>query len=158
MKCIPGTGRFYRKPLPSVEEGGTRFGIQPVGVNTLSKYVQSMSPDAKINLQGRRLTNHSGKVMCTTTLYEDGMFDKQTITSRTGHRSVAVLTYKRPSDELVIICFRHSAITSCTDDRRRNGCRKTKPKKPDGIRCGGKAIFFCTFVFHKGWYVIYFKV
>ena len=101
LKCIPGNGRFYRKPLPSVEERDMRFGIQPFGVTTLSKYLRSMCLDAKINLWGRRMRNHSCKVTCAATLYESEVFDEPTIMSRTAHRSVAVRSYKIPSDVLI---------------------------------------------------------
>ena len=40
LKVIPGNRRFYRKLLPSVEPGDTRFGVQPVGLDTLSKYIK----------------------------------------------------------------------------------------------------------------------
>ena len=45
--------------------------------------------------------NHSGKVTCATRLFQTGTFDEQTIMSRTGHRSTAVRSYKRPSSSLV---------------------------------------------------------
>ena len=101
MKCIPSSGRFYRKPLPSSEPGDIRFGNQPIGINTLSKYLKTMCMAANINLEGRRFTNHSGKVTCATRLYESGNFDEQIIMSRTGHRSTAVRCYKRPSMSLM---------------------------------------------------------
>ena len=59
-----------------------------------------MCTDAKIDTNGRRLTNHSGKVRCATQLYETGIFDEQTM-ARTGHRSTAVHNYKRPSNALL---------------------------------------------------------
>ena len=100
LKCIPKEGRFYRKPLDSKEPGDVRYGQHPVGVNSLSKYLKTMCTIAKINMDGRRFTNHSGKVTCATQLYESGQFDEQTIMARTGHRSSAVRAYKRPSSTL----------------------------------------------------------
>ena len=41
------------------------------------------------------------KVTCATRLFQTGTFDEQTIMSRTGHRSTAVRSYKRPSSSLV---------------------------------------------------------
>ena len=76
---------------------GARSGEQPIGINILSKYLKSMCTEAKINMDGRRFTNHSGKVTCATRLFQTGTFDEQTIMSRTGHRSTAVRSYKRPS-------------------------------------------------------------
>ena len=101
MKCVPGSGRFYRKPLPSREQGDIRFGNQPIGIYTLSKYLKTMCIAANVNVERRRFTNHSGKVTCATRLYESGNFDEQIIMSRTGHRSAAVRSYKRPSMTLV---------------------------------------------------------
>ena len=59
-------GRFFRKPLPSREAGDAGYGVQTVGINTLSKYLKSMCTEAEINMDGRRFTNHSGKVTCAT--------------------------------------------------------------------------------------------
>ena len=100
MKCVPRSGRFYREPLRSEKPGDVRFVSQPVGINTLSKYPKAMCATAKINFDGRRFINHSGKVVCATRLYESGTFDEQTM-SRTGHRRTAVRSYKRPSSTLV---------------------------------------------------------
>ena len=52
-------------------------------------------------MNGRRFTNHSGKVTCATTLYESGQFDEQVIISRKGHRSTAVRKYKRASNRML---------------------------------------------------------
>ena len=60
-----------------------------------------MCTEAKINMDGRRFINHSGKVTCATRLFQTGTFDEQTIMSRTGHRSTAVRSYKRSSSSLV---------------------------------------------------------
>ena len=57
--------------------------------------------EAKIDMNERRFTNHSGKVTCATTLYESGQFDEQAIMSRTGHRNTAVRKYKRASDRML---------------------------------------------------------
>ena len=94
MKCVPESGRFYRKPLPSKELGNVRFGKLPVGINTLGKYMKSMFAKAGISTEGRNITNHSGKVTCATSLFSKG-FDGQLIMARTGHRSLAVRNYKR---------------------------------------------------------------
>ena len=44
--------------------------------------------------EGRELTNHSGKVTCYTTLFDD-QFDDSIVRSRSGHTSDAVNVYKR---------------------------------------------------------------
>lgn len=61
MKCVPSTGRFYRKVLPSREAGDIRFGSQPIGINTLSKYLKTMCLAANINFEGRHLLIIRGK-------------------------------------------------------------------------------------------------
>ena len=79
------------KILPKdTSKQGARFREQPIGINILSKYLKYLCTEAKINMDGRRFTNHSGKVTCATRLFQTGTFDEQTIMSRTGHRSTAV--------------------------------------------------------------------
>ena len=48
-----------------------------------------MCSKAGISMEGRNITNHSGKVTCATSLFEKG-FDKQLIMNRTHQRSLAV--------------------------------------------------------------------
>ena len=62
-----------------------------------------MCTEATIKMDGRRFTNHSGKVYntCAAQLYESETFDEQTIMSRIGHRGNAPRTYKRASSTLV---------------------------------------------------------
>ena len=52
-------------------------------------------------MDGRRFTNHFGKVICATRLFQMGTFDEQTIMSIIGHRSTAVRSCKRRSSSLV---------------------------------------------------------
>lgn len=56
-----------------------------------------MRTEAKINMDGRRLT----KVYNTwaTQLHESGTFDEQTIMSRTSHRSNAARTYTEETNQ-----------------------------------------------------------
>ncbi|VDI41015.1 Hypothetical predicted protein [Mytilus galloprovincialis] len=54
---------------------------------------------AGISTTDRNITNHSGKVTCCTTLFNAG-FSDSTVKSRSGHRSTAVDTYKRPLETL----------------------------------------------------------
>ena len=87
LAAIPREGHFYRRPLPN-KSGKICFWQQHVGINTLSKYVQTMFSKAGIpwREQHRNISNHSGKAACCTQLYEQG-FDEQAITMRSGHRS-----------------------------------------------------------------------
>jgi hypothetical protein len=98
LSMIPATGRFYRRPLPSVS--GISFSSVHVGVNKLCSYMHDMFVAAKIDLTNRFITGHSGKVTCCTNLYKSN-FDDQAIKLRSGHRSEAVRAYKRPSEELL---------------------------------------------------------
>ena len=100
LSLVP-EGRFYRRPLPNKGKE-IYFSVQPVGLNSLKKYVQLMFRDAGIDwkAQNRNISNHSGKVTCCTRLYEKG-FDEQSIAGRSGHRSDAIRVYKRPSHELL---------------------------------------------------------
>ncbi|VDI48354.1 Hypothetical predicted protein [Mytilus galloprovincialis] len=54
---------------------------------------------AGISTTDRNITNHSGKVTCCTTLFNAG-FSDSTVKSRSGHRSTASDTYKRPLETL----------------------------------------------------------
>ena len=100
LSLVP-EGRFYRRPLPNKGKE-IYFSVQPVGLNSLKKYVQLMFRDAGIDwkAQNRNISNHSGKVTCCTRLYEKG-FDEQSIAGRSGHRSDAIRVYKRPSHQLL---------------------------------------------------------
>ena len=60
-----------------------------------------MCAEAQIGIEGRRFSNHSGKMTCATRPYESGQFDEQTIMSRTGHRSTAIRSYKRANSSLM---------------------------------------------------------
>ena len=95
LTCIPPKGPFYRRPLPPGKENAKMFSAQVVGVNTLGKYMQSMFDDAGLD---KKVVNHSGRVYCCSTLYNSG-FEEQEVMQRSGHRSTAVRTYKRPSEE-----------------------------------------------------------
>ena len=90
LKCIPESGQFYQKPLVNVKAGDIRYSKQSIGINILAKYLQSKCAEVQIDMEGRRFSNHSGKVTCATRLYESEQFDKQAIMSHTGHRSTAV--------------------------------------------------------------------
>ena len=51
--------------------------------------------------EGRELTNHSGKVTCCTTLFDD-QFDDSIGRSRSGHTSDAVNVYKTENNAIEI--------------------------------------------------------
>ena len=53
--------KILPKATSNKEPGDIRFGEQPIGITILSKYLKSMCTEAKINMEGRRFKNHSGK-------------------------------------------------------------------------------------------------
>jgi hypothetical protein len=97
LSYIPPNGRFYRRPLNN--NTCVQFSQQHLGINKLNNYMQDMFRAAKIDVTGRFISGHSGKVTCCTQLYA-GNFDEQSIKSRSGHRSEAVRLYKRQSTDL----------------------------------------------------------
>ena len=73
--------------------------------------------------EGRELTNHSGKVTCCTTLFDD-QFDDSIVRSRSGHTSDAVNVYKRQTigmKKKVSDCLQalkpRNMVPSCTDTK-----------------------------------------
>ena len=62
-----------------------------------------MCSEAKIDMNGRRFTNLSGKVTCATTFYESGQVDEQAIMSRTGH-CTEVLQYQNINVQAIRCC------------------------------------------------------
>lgn len=88
-------GAFYRRPLASILPK-PRFGVTPVGINSLSKLLPEAAKMAGIETN---ITSHSGKVSCATQLFRENV-DEQLIMGRTGHRTTAALRlYKRKADE-----------------------------------------------------------
>ena len=100
LQHIPREGRLYRKPLVNKgSDTSIRFSVQSIGINTLSNRMKDLFQAAGIPLENRNITNHSGKVTCCTTLFNAG-FSDSSVKSRSGHRSGAVETYKRPLEAL----------------------------------------------------------
>jgi hypothetical protein len=100
LQHIPREDRFYRKPL--VNKGSDKsisFSVQSIGITTLSNRMKDLFQAAGIPLENRNIKNHSGKVTCCTTLSNAG-FSDSSVKSRSGHRSGAVETYKRPLEAL----------------------------------------------------------
>lgn len=96
LSLIPNAGPFYRRPM---EGNVLKFSSQVIGEKKLGVMMKKLFLDAGIDTTGRKITNHSGKVGCCTSLFNSG-FDDQTVRSRSGHRSSAVELYKRPLKEL----------------------------------------------------------
>ena len=99
MDALGGRGYFYRKPLAAQGAVTLRYGEQPVGINKIKRFMDTIAK--KAGLQGK-FSSHSGKRTCATALYQAGV-DEQEIMSRTGHRSEkAVRKYKTPSAGVIL--------------------------------------------------------
>ena len=95
LSCIPADGPFYKQPHPSKGRKEIAFTKSNVGENTLGGYMKRMFAEANIDITGRNITGHSGKVTLCTRLFNAG-FSEQVVKSKSGHRSNAVEAYKRP--------------------------------------------------------------
>ena len=80
-----------RKPT-----GEAWYGKTPVGHNTLSNMVKTMMMEAGYNGQ---YTNHSLRVTTVTRLF-DNKEDIKVVKMQTGHRSDALLAYRRIDDDI----------------------------------------------------------
>ena len=101
-RCIVKVFDKYLQHIPLVNKGSDksiRFSVQSIGINTLSKRMNDLFQAAGILLENRNITNHSGKVICCTTLFNDG-FSVSSVKSSSRHRSGAVETYKGPTIKL----------------------------------------------------------
>ena len=101
LSCIPRKGMFYRKPLPVSEKHKyQRFSAQTISQKDLSNMMKKLFCEAGIDTSNRKISNHSGRVTCCTTLYNNG-FDDKAVSSRSWHRSSAVNTYKRELEPII---------------------------------------------------------
>ena len=91
-------------------ESTYRFLQQVVGKQTLGTIVKCFRTE--VGFQGND-TNHSGKVTCATTLFNQN-FDEQRIQhqTQTGHWSNAIRVYKRPPSSLRPESIRCSTTTN----------------------------------------------
>ncbi len=83
-------------------------------------------------------TNHSLRATAATRLYAAGV-DEQLITEKTGHRSTAVRTYKRTSDEQQ---EEVSKILQAAKVPKTDSCRPTSDTsdREFNLECDGMAI------------------
>ncbi|CAC5408103.1 unnamed protein product [Mytilus coruscus] len=94
-KCLTFYGRISK-----YNEGG--FFHRKIEPKKVIQWEDKNNPRdivASIDHTDRNISNHSGKVTCVTTLYDKG-FDNAAVTSRSGHKSNAVETYKKQSVEM----------------------------------------------------------
>ena len=90
-KCSPD---FYLRPL-TVPNGNVWYSCQARGRHSIEKVIKELCKQG--GFDGKR-TNHSMCAASATHMYEQGA-DEQLICEKTGHRSVAVCSYKRTSGE-----------------------------------------------------------
>ncbi|XP_048239442.1 uncharacterized protein KIAA1958-like [Haliotis rufescens] len=98
MSLRPKNGKcnaFYLRPLHYVKEGVWYADI-PVGKHPLRATVSKLFKQAGIE---GYFTNHSLRATAATRLYDCGL-DEQLIAERTGHRSLAIRSYKRTSAQM----------------------------------------------------------
>lgn len=86
---------FYLRPLNQPNAQGVWFAMQPIGRVKLGNTVSELAKEA--GLTGK-VTNHSLRATCASRLYRNDV-DEQLICEKTGHRSNAVRTYKRTSED-----------------------------------------------------------
>ena len=89
-------------------------------------YMKTMFLEAGIDVENRNIRNHSGKVTLCTRLYDQN-FGEQAIMARSGHRSVAVRDYKRPSEEL------QREVSVALQPRSRTKAVSTPPPPPPEV-------------------------
>ena len=85
---------FYLRPL-AFPNGNIWYSCQPRGRHTLEKVIKKICDKAGF---GGKRTNHSCRASSATVMYERGA-DEQLICEKTGHRSVAVRSYKCTSNK-----------------------------------------------------------
>lgn len=96
LQALPeNCGPFYRRPLAGKS---VRYGKHPVGVNTIGTALKDIFKAAGIN-DTRNVSNHGLRATAASTLFNAG-FGRSTIVGRTGHRSNAVDSYLRDSEEM----------------------------------------------------------
>ena len=84
---------FYLRPL-AVPNGDVWYSCQARGLHALEKVIKNLCK--KGGIAGKR-TNHSCHASTATRMYDQGC-DEQLICEKTGHRSVAIRSYKRTSN------------------------------------------------------------
>ena len=89
--------RFYVQTDSKWQPGSDYwYTNRPVGKNTLAKYIQNMMSEAGIEGHFR---NHSTRKSTCTRLFQKGM-DPQLIKEQTGHKSEAIMRYKKSNLEM----------------------------------------------------------
>ena len=94
--AINCSNKYYLRPLTNpAPDAKVWYTCQARGRHKLEHVVERLCASA--GLGGRR-SNHSTRAAVATLMYEQGL-DEQLIQEKTGHRSVAVRSYKRTSNK-----------------------------------------------------------
>lgn len=88
----PCVERFYLTALKQ-NDAVVWYSVQPMGINTIKKVVSNMCKEGGF---AGYYTNHSLRATSATRLFQNGV-EEQLVAQITGHRSLAVRSYKRPS-------------------------------------------------------------
>ena len=128
---------FYLRPFANPKPN-CWYTCQPIGKNTLANVLSEIAKKAGID---GRVTNHSLRATATSRLYNEN-FDEQLICEVTGHRSNAVRSYKRTSeDQLKSVS---NVLYGNNDVNMQNSSEEHTPKKAKieiekGLQCDGQA-------------------
>ena len=103
---------LYLRPLANAKPGGVWFADRAIGINTLQKTVKDMC--SRAGLTGF-YSNHSLRATSATRMYNADV-QEQVIQEVTGHRSLAVRSYKKTS----VAQKRHASDVLFNSDLLRN--------------------------------------
>ena len=135
--------RFYLRPLTKKGNNGVWYSKQCIGIHKVENMVKNLMKDAGIE---GYFTNHSLRATNATRLYAAGV-PEQLITETTGHKSIAVQSYKRTTDiqrqEVSRIIQSSSSTTEITSESVKLQCHPSKKMKISAD--GDKNIVTITF-------------
>ena len=112
---------LYLKPLSNFTKGGRWYGVQPLGHNTLNSMVRTVMIEA--GFTDGHYTNHSLRVTTVTRLFYHNQ-DVKVVQEQTGHRSDAVMTYRRTNDET-----KQNVTALLSNNVKESGDDITQPQK-----------------------------
>ena len=82
---LKSTGPLYLRPLPQ-PKGAVWYTKQPVGVNTINRYMKDIAEKAGLGDSGKNITNHSTRKTLVKKLKKAGV-DGRNIAAITGHKT-----------------------------------------------------------------------
>ena len=117
------TNDFYLRPL-AAPRPDCWFTCQPIGRNTLSNVIAELAKTGGIE---GKVTNHSLRATAASRMYNENL-DEQLICEVTGHRSNAVRSYKRTSDNQLKSIS--NVLYGQSDDKMSVDTEPVQKKKP----------------------------